>query len=164
MYLLLIYFWVLGAPTSLSSWKSMYNCTASPLYPRFHIHRFNQLQSCSTIACIYWKKSTYKCILIVQIHVVQGSTVLHFTLTAASCKVSFKLNFIFYLFSVATWKFKITYMADIIFLLDSAVLEEVGQGFSCQIAQDQSLLFHLLPVWPQAIYSVLHALVFSSIK
>lgn len=38
---------------------------------------------------------------------------------------------------MATRKHKITYLADIILLLDGAILEEVGQGF-CQTARDQS--------------------------
>ena len=57
----------------------------------------------------------------------------HFTLTVASCKVLFKLNSIFHLFSMANREFKTTYMANVIFLLDGALLGEVGQGFSCQI-------------------------------
>ena len=44
--------WVLGASTSLSSWKSIYNCRTSPLDPRFHIHRFSQFQLCSTMVVV----------------------------------------------------------------------------------------------------------------
>ena len=44
--------WVLGASTSLSSWKFMYNCRTSPLGPRFHIHRFSQFQLCNTMLVV----------------------------------------------------------------------------------------------------------------
>ena len=44
--------WVLGASTSLSSWKFMYNCRTSPLGPRFHIHRFSQFQLSNTMVVV----------------------------------------------------------------------------------------------------------------
>ena len=47
-----LWIWVLRASTSLSSWKSIYDCRTRPLDPRFHIHRFSQFQLCSTMVAV----------------------------------------------------------------------------------------------------------------
>ena len=62
------------APTPCRQ-KSEYNFTAGPLYPQFHIQGFNKPWIGSTVVCIYWKKSACKWTCTVQIHVVQGATV-----------------------------------------------------------------------------------------